>query len=94
MNLVLYSKITPKINLAEIERINQKLLNMINKNDPTIGYIEARDDRDREYFKKVESFYNNLEITVNKKFPAECQSPCRESFNLSFNNTCFFKCSL
>jgi len=62
--LVLYSKLKPQINLDEMDKINKKLIDMINNYNPQIGYIASESDSDRSYFNKTKEFYNKLGINL------------------------------
>lgn len=62
MNLVLYSKLEPEINLDTQDRINKKLMDMLDNDNPTVGLIEHTTDRENRYYKKNVEFFNKLGI--------------------------------
>lgn len=59
--IVIYSKTRPNINLNDMNRMNKKFLEMINKH-AVIGYVASETDFSRKYFTKTEGFYNELGI--------------------------------
>ncbi|MBU3128674.1 hypothetical protein LGL55_16160 [Clostridium tagluense] len=62
MNLVLYSKLEPQINLDTQDKINKALLEMLNSDDATVGLIEHTTDKDNKYYKRNVDFYNKLGV--------------------------------
>lgn len=63
MNLVLYSKLTTEINLDTMKEINNHLLKLINKDNPSIGSIAYYTEEDKNHYNKTVKFYNDLGIT-------------------------------
>jgi dipeptidase E len=62
MNLVLYSKLEPEINLDTQKKINNHLLAMVNNDTPIVGLIEHTTDKENKYYKKNVDFYKKLGI--------------------------------
>ncbi|MBZ9687440.1 Type 1 glutamine amidotransferase-like domain-containing protein [Clostridium estertheticum] len=62
MNLVLYSKLEPEINLNTQKKINNVLLEMVNNDAATVGLIEHTTDKENKYYKRNVDFYKKLGI--------------------------------
>lgn len=60
--LVMYSKMNPEINPLNIKRINSRLLEMINKTNPQVGYITSETEENYEYFTKAKRYYEYMGI--------------------------------
>jgi len=58
--IVLYSKMDPEINPINMKQINDRLLSMINKDNPKVGYIASETDKERKYFNKTKRYYEQL----------------------------------
>lgn len=59
--LVLYSdQITP-----ETAAIDQRMLDLIGKTNPTIGYIPSSSDPERFFFKQIHAYYAALSVSVD-----------------------------
>ena len=69
MNLILYSKLEPQINLDTQERINKALLEIVNNDDATVGLIEHTTDKENKYYKLTTKLFfhigNTLGIILN-----------------------------
>lgn len=68
--LVVYSKIKPNINLEDMNRMNKKFIEMIDK-DAKIGYVASVIEPSRKHFRKTEEFYKNLGISSILYFDLE-----------------------
>lgn len=98
MNLVLYSKLKPEINLDIMEKINKNLLEMINSNNPTVGLIEHTTDKEDKYYKKNVDFYNKLGINdifcfdIDEKYDEQLEEKLFKSdiIQLPGGNTYYF----
>lgn len=87
MNLVLYSKLEPEINLDTQDRINKKLMDMLDNDNPTVGLIEHTTDRENRYYKKNIEFFNKLGIHNILRFDLD------ETYNKLLEEE-LFKCDI
>lgn len=87
MNLVLYSKLEPEINLDTQDRINKKLMDMLDNDNPTVGLIEHTTDRENRYYKKNVEFFNKLGIHNILRFDLD------ETYNKLLEEE-LFKCDI
>lgn len=45
-----------------MDKVNNHLLKIINKNNPRVGYIASESDRERKYFNKTKKYYEDMGI--------------------------------